>query len=132
MIEIVSFASTLANTGKHRVTAVLFGNIVDELHERYGLAHTGTTEQTNLAALGNWHDQVDYLDARFQNLGRHCLLFETWRLTVNRHQFFCANVACIINRLAEYIHDPAQRLLADRYHDRAARIGDRHATLQAF
>ncbi len=51
---------------------------------------------------------------------------------MNRHQRFSANLACVIDRIAEYIHDAAQRLLADRYLDRAAGIGDRHATLQAL
>jgi hypothetical protein len=47
---------------------VLLGDVVDEFHHVHGLAHAGATEQTDLAALGERADQVDNLDAGFQQI----------------------------------------------------------------
>ena len=66
MVEIVTFTGTLTHTSKHRQTAVRFGNVVDEFHHVHGLAHTGTTEQAHLTAFGEGADQVNHLDAGFQ------------------------------------------------------------------
>ena len=67
MIKVIAFTSSLAHTGKHRQTRMFLSNIVDQFHDRNGLAHTGTTKQANLAALRDRHNQVDYLDASFKN-----------------------------------------------------------------
>ena len=48
----------------------LMCNVADQLHERHGLADAGAAEETDLTALGDRHDQVDDLDARFEQLGR--------------------------------------------------------------
>jgi hypothetical protein len=51
VIKVVTFTSTLANASEHRVTAVRFGDVVDEFHDRHGLAHAGAAEQADLTAL---------------------------------------------------------------------------------
>jgi hypothetical protein len=66
VIEVVTFTGTLTNTGKHGQTAVCFSDVVDQFHHVHGLAHTGTTEQTNLTTLGERANQVNHLDAGFQ------------------------------------------------------------------
>ena len=43
------------------------GDVVDQLLDKHGLTDTGAAEQTNLTALGHRADQVDDLDAGFQN-----------------------------------------------------------------
>ena len=132
MIEIITFTSTFTNAGEYRVSTVFFGDIIDELHERDGLANAGAAKQTNFAALGDRHDEVNDLDARLEQFGRCRLLFVARRAAMNRHKGFGTDVACIVDRLAEDIHDTTQRLLTNRHHDRAARVRDVHATLQAF
>ena len=42
---------------------MLFRNVVDEFHDGHGLADTRTAEETDLAALGDRHDEIDDLDA---------------------------------------------------------------------
>jgi hypothetical protein len=49
---------------------VLLGDVVDQLHHVDGLADAGATEQTDLAALGERADQVDNLDAGFEQIDR--------------------------------------------------------------
>ena len=85
MIKVIAFTSALANAGEHRVTLVFVRDIANQLHQRHGLADTGTAEQTDLTTLGNRHDQVDNLNARFQNFGRRCLLFISRGRTMNGH-----------------------------------------------
>ena len=56
MVEVIAFAGTLTDTGKHRQTRVRLGDVVDQFHHVHGLADTGTAEQTDLAALGEGAD----------------------------------------------------------------------------
>ena len=84
MIEVVAFAGTLADAGEHRQTAVLLGDVVDELQHVDGLADAGTAEQADLAALGERHQQVDDLDAGHQQVLAARLLVVGRRRTVNR------------------------------------------------
>jgi hypothetical protein len=70
MVEVVAFTGTLTDTGKHGVAAVLNGDIANQLHQRHGLADAGATEQADLAALYDGHDQVNNLDAGLKNLYR--------------------------------------------------------------
>ena len=43
--------SGVALTCEHGVTAVVHGDVVDELHDDHGLAHTSSAKQTDLATL---------------------------------------------------------------------------------
>ena len=52
-IEVVALARALADAGEHRHAAVLLGDVVDELHDRDGLAHAGAAEQADFAAARN-------------------------------------------------------------------------------
>ena len=70
MVEVVPFAGTLAHAGKHRQTAVRFGDVVNQFHHVHGFAYTGTAEQTHFAAFGKRAKQVDYFNTGFQQLGR--------------------------------------------------------------
>ena len=84
VIEVVAFTGTLTHTGKHRQAAVRLGDVVDEFHHVHGLAHTGATEQTHLAALGERAHQVNHLDAGFQQFLRRAQLVIGGCLAVNR------------------------------------------------
>jgi hypothetical protein len=75
-VEVVALAGTLTHTGKHRVTAVCLGDVVDQFHDQNGLAHAGAAEQADLAALGVRRQQVHDLDARDEDFGFGRLLDE--------------------------------------------------------
>ena len=70
VIEVVAFAGALTHAGEHRQARVRLGDVVDQLHHVHGLAHAGAAEQAHLAALGERADQVDHLDAGFQQFLR--------------------------------------------------------------
>src|SRR5205807_1270925 len=61
--EIVAFARALAHAREDRNTAVLHGDIVDQLLNNDGLAHAGAAEQADFSAAQIGLDQVDHLDA---------------------------------------------------------------------
>ncbi len=85
VIEVVAFTGPLTHACEHRETGVRHRDVADQLHQRHGLAHAGAAEQADLAALGDRHDQVDHLDAGFENLDRGRLIGIGRRLAVNRH-----------------------------------------------
>src|SRR5690606_38009713 len=117
---------------EYGIAGMFRGDVPDQLHQRYGLADAGAAEQADLAALGDGHDQVDDLDAGFQQLRCGRLVFIGRCLPVDRHGCLGADVALVVDGIPEYVHDAPERLLPDRYRDVLARIADAHATLQAF
>src|SRR5690606_15084689 len=132
VVEVVTLTGTLAHTGKHGVTAVLDGDVADQLHHVHGLAHAGATEQADLAALGERADQVDHLDAGFQQLVAASLLSVGRSRTVDGPALFLADGTGFVDRVAQDVHDAAQGRLADRNGDAGAGVGDVQATLEAF
>ncbi|MCY1551703.1 hypothetical protein D9M68_880490 [compost metagenome] len=111
---------------------MLDGDVTDQFHHVHGLADTGTTEQTDLTALGERADQVDHLDAGFQQLVAAGLLGERRGFAVDGPALFLADRAGFVDRVAEHVHDPAEGRLADRDRDAGAGVGDVQAALQAF
>jgi hypothetical protein len=67
VIEIVTFAGTLTNTGKNGCTAMAFCNVVDQFLNENGLAHAGAAEQANLTALCIRCEQIDNLNTGYEN-----------------------------------------------------------------
>ena len=111
---------------------MLFRDVVDQFHHVYGFAYTGTTEQTNLTTLGERADQVDNLDAGFQQVGRRCLVGVARSLTVDTPTLFFTDLALLVNGTTQNVHDPAQSLGTNRYRDRLAGVFCFQATLQAL
>ena len=118
MVEVVALAGALADSGEHRVAAVLDRDVTDQFHHVDGLADAGAAEQADLAALGERAEQVDDLDAGFQQFAAARLLLEGGGRAVDRHALFALDGAGMIDGVAEHVHDAAQGLLADRHRDR--------------
>ncbi len=132
VIEVVTFTSTLTHTGEYRVTAVLDRDVTDQLHHVDGLAYTGTTEQTNLTALGKRADQVDNFDAGFQQLVGASLLVVARSRAVDTPALFFADRASFVNRVTQHVHDTAQGLDPDRHGDGCTGVGDGQTALDTF
>jgi hypothetical protein len=66
--EVVALAGAFADSGEHRHTTVLGGDPVDHLLDQHRLAHAGTAEQADLAALEIGADQVEHLDPGLEDL----------------------------------------------------------------
>ena len=100
-IKIVALARALADSGEDRHAAVLLGDVVDQLHDGDGLAHAGAAEQADFSAARVGADEVDDLDAGFENFGFGRLIGEGGRVAMNRH--LCGR------RLSAAPHRPARR-----------------------
>ncbi len=130
--QIVAFARALAHARKHRVAAVLFGDVVDQLHDDDGLAHARAAEQADLAALQERLNEIDDLHAGLEHLGRRGLLVECRRQAVNRHSLLVLDRTKLVDRLADHVHHASQRAAAHGHGDRSALVDGLHAAHHAF
>ena len=100
------------------------GDVVDQLLDQHRLADAGATEQADLAAAGIRGEQVDDLDAGDQDLRLGRLVDIGRRGLVDGAALLGLDRTGLVDRLADDVHDPAERLLADRHRDRLAGVGD--------
>jgi hypothetical protein len=111
--EVVALARALADAGEHGDAGVLGGDVADQLLDEHGLADAGAAEEADLAAADERGDQVDDLDARLEHLDLRLLLLERRRLAVDGSDAVRADVAALVERLAEHVEEAAERLRAD-------------------
>ena len=132
MIKVVPFASPLTHAREHRQTSVLLGDIVDQFHHVHGLADTGTTEETDLAALGKGADQVNHFDAGLKQLHRGRKVRKLGRWLVNGAPLIRTNRSCLIDWAAQHVHNPTQGRWTNRDRNRRTRRIHRHSAAQAI
>jgi len=101
---------------------VLAGHVVDQFHDDDGLAHAGAAEQAHLAALHEGGQQVDDLDAGFENFGGGLLLGQRRRVAVYRQEFLGIDRAAVVLGLAQHVHQAAQAGVADGHLQRRAGV----------
>ena len=130
--EVVALTRALADATEHRHAAMFQGDVVNQFHDDDGLADARATEQSNLPALQIRFEQVDDLDAGFEHLEIGRLVLEGGRRTVNRPALFRLHGTIRkIDRLAEHVENPPQRLRAHRHRDRLSEVLGAHAALHA-
>ena len=98
------------------------GDAGDELGENDRLAETGTAEQAGLAAADERREQVDDLDARFEQLGLRREIAERGRVAVDRPVLFGIDRAAAIDRVARDVEHAAERRFADGHLHRLAGV----------
>ena len=82
--HLVAFARALANPGKHRDALVPLDHGMDQLHDQHGFANSGAAEHCRLAALRQWRQEVDDLDAGREQLCRTALSCQWRRAAMDR------------------------------------------------
>ena len=108
---------------KTETPRVLLGHVVDELLDEHGLADAGTAEEADLAALHVRSDQVDDLDPRLEDLRLRLELLELGRVAMDRPAL-AGRCVLAVDRVADHVPEPPQRLVSDRHADRAAEVDD--------
>src|SRR5690606_28514814 len=103
VVQVVPFTGTLANAGEYRNTAMLMRNIMDQLLHQNGFTYARAAEQTDFTAFGIRRDQVDDLDAGFEDFSLCRELFKLWCITVNRIRDRTIHFPAVIDRLAKYV-----------------------------
>ncbi len=123
--EVVALAGALTHAGEHRHTLVVAGDPGDHLLDEHRLAHAGTAEQADLAALHVRREQVDDLDAGVEHLGLGLELVEGRRLAVDRPAIVDLElaVALEVEAVADDVEDVALGHVADGHGDRLAGVG---------
>ncbi len=130
VVEVVTFTGTLTHAGEHGQTRVLLGDVVDQFQHVHGLAHTRAAEQADLTAFGERTNQVDHLDAGFQQVNRRRQFVELRCSLVNRALFGALDRAHFVDRATQHVHDTAQRTGTYRHLDRVAGCVHGHAATQ--
>ncbi len=132
VVEVVALAGALTHAGEHGVTAVGLRDIVDELLDEHRLAHAGATEEADLTATSVRSQQVNDLDAGDEDLRFRRLVDKARRVLMDSAARRGDHGAGFVHRLADDVHDAAQRLVADRHRDRRTGIGDFSAAHETF
>ena len=131
-VKVVALARSLADAGEDRDAAVLLGDVVDQLQDRDGLADAGAAEQSDLAAARVRANQVDHLDAGFENFHLGGLVGEGRRVAMDRHLMRRVERRAFIDRLADDVDQAAESFGTDRHRYRAAGIADLHPAHQSL
>src|SRR5437868_15144481 len=129
--QVVALARALADAGEHGDAAVLHGDVVDQLLDQHGLAEPGAAEQADLAPADERRDQVDHLHARLEDLGLRREVAERGRVAVDRPALDAGRLLLLVDRIADHVPEPAERLVDDRHGGRLARVDDVNATPEA-
>ena len=125
--KVVSFPCTLSDSGKNRKAVMFLCNIIDEFLDKDSLAHTGTSEKSDLSALEIRLEQVNDLDTSKKDLLGSRKILELRRFPMNRECTIFLKVTHAVDSLANYIHDPAADLRTDRHCDRRTGTYSLHA-----
>jgi hypothetical protein len=107
-------------------------DVVDEFLNQHGLAHTGTTKETNLSATCIRREKINDLDTGFQNLGRCRLVHERRGIGMNRREPDAVDGPTFVNGFTNHIHDASQSRDADGYEDGRASVDDWVSTDKTF
>ena len=110
---------------------MLLGDRADQLLDEDGLADSGAAEQADLAALRVRREKVDDLDARLQDLLGGSEVLDRGRRAMDRPALLRLDVSGVVDRLAEEVEDPAERVVSHRHRDRPAGVDHVVAALEA-
>ena len=110
---------------------MLLGDVVDELHDKHGLAHTGTTKETDFTTLGIRFEQVDDFDTCIQYFLRCGKLFELRRFAMDGVSTFLVQLLHAVYGIAYYIHQAAFDLVTHRHGDRVSGRNYFHTSSQS-
>ena len=94
------------------------GNVVDELHDKHGLSHSGTAEETNLTTFHVRLEQVDNLDTRCKHFLVCGKILKLRCLAVDRISSIHTERFHTVDRLAYDVHHTALDLLSGGHHYR--------------
>src|SRR5262249_41407009 len=91
--EIIPFTCALTNSSKNRITAVVSGNIIDQLHDEDGFTHPGAAKQPNFSTASIRSKQIHNFDSGIKRLNVHRFLSERGSTAVYWITFFCGDRA---------------------------------------
>ena len=108
VIQVVALTGTLTNTGEHRVAVVRSGDVVNQLLNQNSFTNTGAAEQANFATLGIGANQIDDLNAGFQNFRCGLLLLIGGSRAVNGPVRFRLRGGLVVNGFTQQVEHTSQ------------------------
>ena len=131
--QVIAFAGPFAYAGKYGIAAVFRRNVVNQFHDENGLAYAGAAEQADLAAFGIRSDEVDDLNARFENFRTRRLVFKFRSRPMDRPIIFSFYYfVYLVDGLTENVENTSQHALANGNLNGAARIFRSHAAYETI
>jgi peptide chain release factor 1 len=132
VVKIISLTGALSDTGEHRVTTVVHGNIVNKFHDNDSLSYTGTSEKSDLTTLGVRSQQVNNLNTSHKNLLGLTLLSEERGRAMDGSLKASSDGTLLIHGLTNHIQDTAKSAGSDGNHDGGASVIHSLATHQTL
>src|SRR5205085_1678585 len=129
--QIGAFASPFADAGEDRIAAVLLGDTRDEFLDDDGFAEARAPEKAGLSAAKERRQQIDDLDASFEDFGLGGEIDEIGRLAMDGAAGLDIDGAAIVDGVAKKIENAAESFLADWDCNGSAGVGDIHSAAQA-
>jgi hypothetical protein len=132
VVQIVTFTGTLTDTGEDGETTVSLSDVVNKLHDKHGLADTGTTEETNLTSLSVRSQKINNLDTSHQDLGTGTLINEGGGISVDGSELVGSDGATLVNGLTNHIDNSAESFGADGHQNGGTGVVDGLSTDKTF
>ena len=101
-------------------------HVVDQFLNQHRLAQSRTSEETGLSSLGVGSQQVDHLDAGFENLGRSLKFIERDGVGVNRTVLLHLCGRQLVDGFTQQVEHASQNFLTHRNLDRLSGIENVH------
>ena len=111
---------------------MLGSDVTNQLLDQDGLTYTSTAEQTDLTTLLIRAEQVYDFDTGLKDLSLGGLFLKGRSFSVDRKVLFHLWLFFIVDRLAQYVENTAQRILTNRYGNRCAGCNGVHTTSQTI
>jgi hypothetical protein len=111
VVEVVALAGTFTHPCKYGESAVLFGDVVDELKDDDRLAHASTAKGTDLTSFEEGTDEVHHLDSSLQDLRLGGLVHEFGWVAVDGPAG-SGRFRTLVDGFANHIKNPSEHLLA--------------------
>mmetsp|Transcript_5578 Transcript_5578/g.21866 ORF Transcript_5578/g.21866 Transcript_5578/m.21866 type:complete len:227 (+) Transcript_5578:1935-2615(+) len=86
VIQIVPFSGSFANARKHGKSAMPLRDIIDQLHDENGFAHSSTTKKSNFPSFLIWSKKIDHLDSSYKHFHFCALVNERRSFAMDRQQ----------------------------------------------
>ena len=129
--QVRAFTRALADAGEDGIAAVLLRDTRDQLLNDDGLAKARPAEESGLAAAKERREQVDHLDAGFEDfrLGRQ--VGKVRGVAMDRAALLDLDRAAVVDRIAQQIKHAPQGFLPHGYGQRPAGVDHVHAARHA-
>ncbi len=131
--KVIALTAAFANAGEDGVSAMLGSNVADQLLNQHRFANACAAEQTDFAAFRVWFEQVNDLDAGFQDADNGALVGKGRCLTVD------APALCVIrdgltaiDGIAKNVEHAPKRHVTDWHADATTSVFHGHAACKTF